>query len=86
MTDTDVPEPFALSTDRVQEIRELVDKLGEPRAAHLPPLTPAEAAREMLLKLRECRVALSDLLSDRDALVKANSEAAEELALWTGSV
>jgi hypothetical protein len=79
VTDTaDAPKVFALDTDRVQEIRNLSGRLAV-------RLTCAGADPDTLL-LAECRAAVNDLLADRDSLVKANGEAAEELALWTGSV
>lgn len=86
MTDTDAPEPFALSADRVQQIRDLVTGLNAPQAFHPASLTPAEANAATAQLLHACHEALRDLLADRDALVKAHSEAADELALWIGSV
>ncbi|MDX3694989.1 hypothetical protein PV726_32550 [Streptomyces europaeiscabiei] len=79
MTDTaHVPELFALDAERVQAIRDLGGRLAL-------RLASAGADPDTRL-LAECRAAVDDLLADRDSLVKANGEAAEELALWTGSV
>ncbi|MFE4329688.1 hypothetical protein ACFRQM_09550 [Streptomyces sp. NPDC056831] len=64
-----------LAPGRLDEIQGLLRQLaGAPAAGDLAPL------------LTSCRTALADLLADRDALVKANAAAAEELALWTGSL
>ncbi|MFC8625644.1 hypothetical protein [Streptomyces anulatus] len=34
----------------------------------------------------DCWAAIQDLLREREQLVRANSETAEELATWTGSL
>ncbi|MFB7228491.1 hypothetical protein ACFCY9_12315 [Streptomyces fimicarius] len=34
----------------------------------------------------DCWAAVQDLLRDREQLLRANAEAAEELATWTGSL
>ncbi|MEV8048932.1 hypothetical protein [Streptomyces bacillaris] len=34
----------------------------------------------------DCWTAVQDLLRDREQLLRANAEAAEELATWTGSL
>ncbi|MFF3092301.1 hypothetical protein [Streptomyces cyaneofuscatus] len=34
----------------------------------------------------DCWAAVQDLLRDREQLLRANSEAAEELATWTGAL
>jgi hypothetical protein len=78
VTDVDAPTVFALDADRVQAIRNLAGRLAARLAC-------AGADPDTRL-LAECRAAIDDLLADRDSLVKANGAAAEELALWTGSV
>ncbi|MFJ8852313.1 hypothetical protein [Streptomyces sp. NPDC102437] len=64
-----------LTPGRLDEIQALVRQLaGTIPDGDLVPL------------LASCRTALTDLLADRDALVTANAETAEELALWTGAL
>ncbi|MGO4747919.1 hypothetical protein AB4212_04650 [Streptomyces sp. 2MCAF27] len=73
-----------LSPARVAEIRDLLAELVAASGTHgtNPPHSPVED-RQLLGR---CRSALADLLSDREALIAANAEAAEELALWNGSL
>ncbi|WP_406501542.1 hypothetical protein OHA04_27385 [Streptomyces sp. NBC_01590] len=65
-----------LAPGRLDEIQDLVRQLsaGAPADGDMAPL------------LTSCRTALTDLLADRDALVKANAATAEELAAWTGAL
>jgi hypothetical protein len=74
MNDT-TDAPPQLDRTRVEEIRDLLARLV---------IGPADddAARELLT---ECRTAMTELLNDRDDLVRANTEAGEELARWHGS-
>ncbi|MFD8820822.1 hypothetical protein ACFV1C_00385 [Streptomyces sp. NPDC059605] len=65
---------------RVEEIRRLVVELTT--TARRTDLTTQDTSR----LLHECRTALTDLLDDRDDLVRANSEAGAELARWTGAL
>ncbi|MEO3976945.1 hypothetical protein [Streptomyces sp. CAU 1734] len=74
----DSAEVLCVSSERAHAIRDLVHRL-------VARLSGAEADPESRL-LSECRVAIEDLLVDRESLIKANGEAAEELALWIGSV
>ncbi|MFJ2882394.1 MULTISPECIES: hypothetical protein [unclassified Streptomyces] len=69
-----------LPPDRVQEIQHLVADLTT--ATRRSDLTPQKTTR----LLNECRTALAELLTDRDDLVRANGEAGEELARWTGAL
>lgn len=73
---TDRPPHVQLTPARVEEIRDLLARL------HRPPADLAEAGE----LLDAARLALADLLVDRDDLVRANAEAGEALAAWTGSV
>ncbi|MFF3096743.1 hypothetical protein [Streptomyces cyaneofuscatus] len=68
----------ALEPERLTEIRALVTELATSRTL------PAGAAAPDLL--RRCERALIDVLGDRDALVVDITEAAEELATWTGAL
>jgi hypothetical protein len=77
VTDTTEAAPcrVQLEEDRLVEIRLLVQQLGDrPDPAEAPQL------------LADARTALVDLLDDRDDLVRANAEAAEELACWLGHI
>ncbi|MGV2914613.1 hypothetical protein [Streptomyces alfalfae] len=74
---TEIPAPGAeLHQDRVEAIRDLTSRLTT---------RPADEATARAL-LAECRTALTDLLADRDALIRANAEAGKELALWLGHI
>ncbi|MEV3895381.1 hypothetical protein [Streptomyces anulatus] len=68
----------ALEPERLNEIRALVTELATvrslPAADHAPDL------------VRRCELALVDVLRDRDGLVVDMTEAAEELATWTGAL
>lgn len=75
MTDTTAGRRVQLGEDRLVEIRTLVQQLGG-----LPDQDQAPRL------LADARTALLDLLDDRDDLVRANGEAAEALALWTGAL
>jgi hypothetical protein len=69
------PRRVQLEAERVDEIRLLASRLGgRPDPDEVPRL------------LADARTALTDLLDDRDDLVRANTEAGEELARWTGAV
>ncbi|MFE3149111.1 hypothetical protein ACFXJ6_21055 [Streptomyces sp. NPDC059218] len=68
-----------LHPQRVEEIHRLVAELTTTRRTHL-------TAQDINRLLRECRTALIELLDDHDALVRANTEAGEELACWTGAL
>ncbi|MGA5202733.1 hypothetical protein [Streptomyces variegatus] len=73
-TDTEARR-VQLEAERVDEIRLLASRLGgRPDPDEVPRL------------LADARSALVDLLADRDDLVRANAEAGEALALWTGAV
>lgn len=75
MSDTEREPRVQLEAGRVDEIRLLASRLGgRPDPAEVPQL------------LADARTALLDLLDDRDDLVRANAEAGEALALWTGAV
>ncbi|MBT2492339.1 hypothetical protein J7E96_28285 [Streptomyces sp. ISL-96] len=63
-----------LTAGRLEEIQALVRQLAAPGDADPAPL------------LASCRTALVELLAERTALVKANAEAGEELAAWTGAL
>ncbi|MFD5571978.1 hypothetical protein [Streptomyces cadmiisoli] len=83
MTDqtTDQTPAFQLTPERLTEIRDLLAKLVA------PPRRKATAADvEHRAQIERCRDAITDLLNDRDSLVKANAEAGEALALWTGAL
>lgn len=67
-----------IHADRLDEIRALLTELVARQTS--PPTDPAEARA----LLRRCRTALADVLNDRDDLIRANTEAAEELAAWNG--
>ncbi|MGX1301410.1 hypothetical protein RKD35_002898 [Streptomyces albogriseolus] len=84
MTDTTETEPmFQLPPERVAEIRDLLAEL----VAQAAPRRKATAADvEHRDRLARCRDAITDLLNDRDSLVKAHAEASEELAGWIGGV
>lgn len=69
-----------LPPSRVEEIHRLVVELTT--TAKRTELTELDTDR----LLRECRTALTELLDDRDALVRANTEAGEELACWAGAL
>ena len=68
-----------LTDTRLKEIRSLLTELTA------DPAGPEEPAARRAL-LARCRASLADVLADRDDLARASEEAAEELALWTGSV
>lgn len=72
----DRPPAVQLPPHRVEEIRRLAARL------RTRPADEAEA-RELLAS---ARTALDDLLTDRDDLVRANAEAGEALAAWTGAL
>lgn len=63
-----------LGPGRVDEIRTLLARL-----ARLP-----SDRGEVRQLLAECRTAITDLLVDRDDLIRANHAAGEELARWLG--
>ncbi|MFC8723685.1 hypothetical protein [Streptomyces bacillaris] len=65
----------ALAPHRLEEIQAL--------AQQLTTAAPGEDPQQLL---RTCRTALTDLLADREDLVRAHAEAAEELAQWTGAL
>ncbi|MFU0240383.1 hypothetical protein ACKI1J_32180 [Streptomyces scabiei] len=72
------PEPgFQLDPDRVEEIRLLHVRL----TGLLPEAEPP--VRELL---DEIHTALTELLDDRDSLVRANHQAGEDLARWLGHI
>lgn len=73
---TDRPPHVQLPPARVEEIRDLLARL------RTRPANEAEA----LELLTSARTALADLLADRDDLVRANAEAGEALAAWTGAL
>jgi hypothetical protein len=78
---TETKPKFQLAPERVDEIRDLLAELVA------PPRRKATAAdAEHRERLARCRDAITDLLNDRDALVKANSEAGEEIARWRGDL
>lgn len=84
MTDTDRDEPppvFQLTAERLDEIRDLLAELVA-EAAPRPKAMDGDAEHRTLAA--RCRDAITDLLNDRDDLVRANGEAGEELALWRG--
>ncbi|MGW1353004.1 hypothetical protein ACWCQE_27615 [Streptomyces sp. NPDC002409] len=64
---------------RVEEIRRLVAELTTTRHSDLT----GPDTRHLL---HECRTALTELLDDRDDLVRANGEAGEDLARWNGAL
>jgi hypothetical protein len=68
--------PAPLDHGRVAEIRDLLARLV---------VGPADETETREL-LAECRTALAELLTDRDDLVRANHEAGEALAAWTGAL
>lgn len=72
----DRPPAVQLPPDRLTEIRALTARL------RTRPADEAEA-RELLAA---AHTALDDLLADRDDLVRANAEAGEALAAWTGAL
>ncbi|MGW3971135.1 hypothetical protein ACWEFD_17785 [Streptomyces ardesiacus] len=80
-TDTETAPVFQLPAERVTEIRDL---LAELVAAPRRKATAADV--EHRERLARCRDAITDLLNDRDALVRANAEAGEEIARWTGDL
>ncbi|MFG2404205.1 hypothetical protein ACGFR8_07675 [Streptomyces brevispora] len=63
-----------LDATRVEEIQALVRQLTTAPVGDPAPL------------LDYCRTALTDLLADRDDLIRSHAETAEELALWTGTL
>jgi hypothetical protein len=73
----ETPPVFQLPPERVDEIRALLQEL----TARKP--TGDRDTDELLTRSRR---AVDDLLRDHDALVKANGEAGEALALWTGAI
>ncbi|MDH6489593.1 hypothetical protein [Streptomyces sp. SAI-127] len=82
MTDeTETPPVFQLPVERVEEIRDL---LAELVAAPRRKATAGDAEHRQTLT--RCRDAITDLLNDRDALVKANAEAGQEIAGWRGAL
>ncbi|MGW5930541.1 hypothetical protein ACWF2L_30565 [Streptomyces anulatus] len=68
----------ALEPERLNEIRALVTELATARS-----LPTADHAPDLV---RRCELALIDVLRDRDGLVVDMTEAAEELATWTGTL
>ncbi|MET9819618.1 hypothetical protein [Streptomyces sp. NPDC006355] len=68
--------PVQLGSGRVEEIRDLMVRLAS------GPADETEAAE----LLAACRTALTELLADRDDLVRANHEAGELLASWNGAL
>ncbi|MEU0950489.1 hypothetical protein ABZ379_48900 [Streptomyces canus] len=79
--ETETPPPFQLPAERVDEIRDLLAELvAQPRRK----ATAGDAEHRQTLT--RCRDAITDLLNERDALVKANGEAGEELARWRGDL
>lgn len=82
MTDATEAKPvFQLPAERVTEIRDLLAELVAPPCRKV---TAANAEHRQMLD--RCRDAITDLLTDRDALVKANGEAGQEIARWRGSL
>ncbi|WP_405759514.1 hypothetical protein OG234_13515 [Streptomyces sp. NBC_01420] len=80
MSDTVEPGPAArsqLSPERMDEVRDVLHRL-------LTAPAPADLPLHQLLV--DARRALTDVLTERDALVAANAEAAEELAAWVGAL
>lgn len=73
----EAPRVFQLDPERVDEIRALLQQLT---------LRKPTGDRDVDELLTGCRTAVDDLLRDRDALVQANGEAGEALALWQGAV
>ncbi|WP_330435761.1 hypothetical protein OIC43_36910 [Streptomyces sp. NBC_00825] len=69
-----------LPPNRVEEIHRLVVELTT--TAKRTDLTTQNTSH----LLRECGTALTELLDERDALVRANAAAGEELACWTGAL
>jgi hypothetical protein len=68
-----------LAAYRVEEIRNLALTLtATARAQRTEPDT--------VRLLHECTTALRELLDDRDALVRANDAAGEEIARWSGAL
>ncbi|MFJ1858780.1 hypothetical protein ACIOHA_15895 [Streptomyces anulatus] len=45
-----------------------------------------DVERELYQLAAQCWNAMQDLLRDREQLLRANAEAAEELATWTGAL
>ncbi|PWI09759.1 hypothetical protein DIZ27_14580 [Streptomyces sp. NWU339] len=67
----------AMEAARVDEIRDLLARLVIPRRPDDPELPGL---------LADSRSAIAELLNDRDDLIRANGEAAEELARWNGAL
>ncbi|MER7835291.1 hypothetical protein ABTY98_05110 [Streptomyces sp. NPDC096040] len=84
-TDTtdETPPAYQLPAERVAAIRDLLAELTV-EAAPRRKATAGDAEHRALAA--RCRDAVTDLLNDRDALVKANGEAGEELARWRGDL
>ncbi|WP_411092244.1 hypothetical protein [Streptomyces sp. 049-1] len=81
--ETETPPVFQLPAERVAEIRDLLAEL----VAQAAPRRKATAADvEHRDRLARCRDAITDLLNERDALIKANTEAGEEIAGWRGDL
>jgi hypothetical protein len=78
--ENETPPPFQLPAERVEEIRDLLAELAAPRRK----ATAGDAEHRQTLT--RCRDAITDLLNDRDALVKANAEAGQEIAGWRGAL
>ncbi|MER6976026.1 hypothetical protein [Streptomyces carpinensis] len=76
-TAEETPARFQLGPDRLKEVRQVLARLGAVKP-------PADADLRRLLA--DCRTALAEVLDEREGLVRANAEAAEELALWTGAL
>ncbi|MFF4179645.1 hypothetical protein [Streptomyces sp. NPDC001750] len=68
-----------LHPSRVEDIHRLVAELTTTKRTDL-------TAQDTNRLLRECGTALTELLDERDALVRANAEAGEELACWAGAL
>ncbi|MFF4900522.1 hypothetical protein [Streptomyces sp. NPDC001068] len=85
MTDetTETPPVYQLPEERVAAIRDLLAELTV-QAAPRRRAAAGDAEHRALLAL--CRDAITDLINDRDALVKANGEAGEEIARWRGEL
>lgn len=83
MTEHETEPVFQLPPERVAEIRDLLADLA---AAAAPRRRATAGDAEHRARAVRCRDAITDLLTDRDALVKANTEAGEEIARWRGEL
>ncbi|MFF1467982.1 hypothetical protein [Streptomyces mirabilis] len=81
--ETETAPAFQLTPERVGKIRELLAELVTACAPHGKETVGDAEHRETLAR---CRDAITDLINERDALVKANGEAGEELARWRGDL